>query len=171
MKIGILADSHENMPMIASAVSLFNRENAGCVLHAGDIISPITAKEFKKLKSKLIAVFGNNDGEKFFLRERFKGIGEIHERKWEGEIAGKKILLIHQPDMLKALEESGCYDIIIYGHTHEPVIKKGRTLVVNPGECGGWITGKATAAVLDTDTMRAEIRDLEFPHHPAPPAP
>ena len=40
-----MADSHENMPMIKRAVDLFNRECAGLVLHAGDIISPITAKE------------------------------------------------------------------------------------------------------------------------------
>ena len=160
MKLGVMSDSHENMQMIAKAVELFNNEKVHCVLHAGDIISPITAKEFKKLEARLIAVFGNNDGEKFFLREKLKGIGEIHERKWEGEISGKKILLIHAPDMLDALEKSGAYDIIIYGHTHEPVIRKGRTLVVNPGECGGWLTGKATVAILDTERMSAEIRTL-----------
>ncbi len=160
MKLGLMADSHENMSAIAKAVALFNKEGVEQVLHAGDIISPITAKEFKKLKCPLIAVFGNNDGEKLFLKEKFQGIGEIHERKWEGELGGKKILLIHAPDMLNALERSGVYDIIVYGHTHETVVRKGKTLVVNPGECCGWITGRCTIAILDTDRMTAELRLL-----------
>lgn len=160
MKIGIMADSHEQMAMIAKAVELFNREGVELVLHAGDIISPITAREFGKLAARMIAVFGNNDGEKLFLIEKFKPIGEIHERKWEGEIGGRKVLLIHAPDMLPALEKSGAYDIIVYGHTHEALIRKGKTLVVNPGECGGILTGRATVAILDTETMQLEIREL-----------
>ncbi|MCX6338462.1 MAG: metallophosphoesterase [Candidatus Aureabacteria bacterium] len=162
MKLGLMADSHENMPAIAKAVELFNREGVAVVLHAGDIISPITAKEFAKLKMPLIAVFGNNDGEKFFLREKLKGIGEIHERKWEGELGGKRVLLIHVPDMLDALAASGAYDLIVYGHTHEVVVRKGKTLVVNPGECGGWLTGRCTVAILDTERMTAEIHDLNY---------
>ena len=162
MKLGWMADSHENMPAIAKAVELFNREGVAVVLHAGDIISPITAKEFAKLKMPLIAVFGNNDGEKFFLREKLKGIGEIHERKWEGELGGKRVLLIHVPDMLDALAASGAYDLIVYGHTHEVVVRKGKTLVVNPGECGGWLTGRCTVAILDTERMTAEIHDLNY---------
>ncbi|MEJ2745902.1 MAG: metallophosphoesterase, partial [bacterium] len=153
MKLGLISDTHENMTAIAKAVELFNREGVERVLHAGDIISPITAKEFVKLKMPLVAVFGNNDGEKLFLKERFQGIGEIHERKWEGEMGGKKFLLIHAPDMLDALERSGAYDIIVYGHTHETVVRTGKTLVVNPGECCGWITGRRTVAILDTDHM------------------
>ena len=47
MKLGIISDSHENMPLIAKAVELFNHEEVDLVLHAGDFISPITAKEFK----------------------------------------------------------------------------------------------------------------------------
>ncbi|MCX6357284.1 MAG: YfcE family phosphodiesterase, partial [Candidatus Aureabacteria bacterium] len=84
MQIGLMADSHEHMDMIRQAVELFNREGVEWVLHAGDIISPITAKEFRGLKAKFTAVFGNNDGDRLFLRERFKDIGELHERKWEG---------------------------------------------------------------------------------------
>jgi putative phosphoesterase len=160
MKLGLISDTHENMTAIAKAVELFNREGVERVLHAGDIISPITAKEFVKLKMPLVAVFGNNDGEKLFLKERFQGIGEIHERKWEGEMGGKKFLLIHAPDMLDALEQSGAYDIIVYGHTHETVVRTGKTLVVNPGECCGWITGRCTVAILDTDHMTADIHEL-----------
>ncbi len=158
MKIGIISDTHENMAKIAKAVALFNREKVGAVLHAGDIISPITAKEFIALQAPLIVVFGNNDGDRLYLTKRFRGIGKLHPKKFEGSLGGKKVLLIHEPDMLDALAASGRYDLIVYGHTHQAEIRKeGATLIINPGEGGGWITGKSTVALLDTKTMKAKL--------------
>lgn len=161
MKLGIISDTHENMPKIRKAVELFNREEVEAVLHGGDIISPITAKEFSELKAPFIGVFGNNDGDKLFLTERFKEIGKIHYKRYEGEFGGRTLLLIHEPDMLDALALSGVYDIIVYGHTHRSeVSRRGDTLVINPGEGCGWITGRATAVLLDTETMKAEMVEL-----------
>ncbi|MDI6641257.1 MAG: metallophosphoesterase, partial [Elusimicrobiota bacterium] len=119
MKIGIIADTHENMPLIAKAVNIFNNTPVELVLHAGDIISPITFKEFKNLKAKLIAVFGNNDGEKIMLMKKFLEIGEIHMNSCELEFETKKILLMHEPELLDALVASQKYDVIVYGHTHK----------------------------------------------------
>ncbi|HDP70173.1 MAG TPA: metallophosphoesterase [Actinobacteria bacterium] len=160
MKLGIIADTHENMPMIAKAIKLFNDKKVDLVLHAGDFISPITAKEFKELKMKMIGIFGNNDGEKFYLREKFKNIGEIYEDYCELELDGKKVAMMHQPKFLDSLIAAAKYDLIIYGHTHEVDIRKGKPLVINPGECGGWLTGKSTVAIVDTKTMKAEIFEL-----------
>jgi putative phosphoesterase len=158
MKIGIISDSHENMPRIRQAVKLFNRRRVAYVLHAGDIISPITAGEFCALKAPFIGVFGNNDGDRLFLTRRFRKIGRIHTKKYEGKLGGRKILLIHEPDMLEALAASGAYDVIIYGHTHRSEIsRRGDTLVINPGEACGWITGEATVAILDLDKLKAEL--------------
>jgi len=161
LKLGILADSHENMPLIAKAVELFNRQEVDLVLHAGDFISAITAKEFKKLKAKLIGVFGNNDGDKLLLQKRFQGIGKLYDDYHELEIEGRKIVLMHQPKFLKALIASGKYDLIIYGHTHKVDIREGQPLVINPGECGGWLTGRCTVAIVDLETMKVEIYDLQ----------
>ncbi len=160
MKLGIIADTHENMPMIAKAVDLFNAEKVDLVLHAGDFISPITAKGFKGLKMKMIGVFGNNDGDKLFLLEKFQGIGEIHEDYCELEIDGKKVALMHQPKFLDSLIAAAKHDLIVYGHTHEVDIREGKPLVVNPGECGGWLTGKSTVAIVDTKIMKAQVFNL-----------
>jgi len=161
MKIGIISDTHENMPKIRRAVDLFNRRRVGVVLHAGDLISPITAGEFRRLKAPLIGVFGNNDGDRLYLRERFQKIGTLHPKKFEGVLGGKRFLLIHEPDMLEPLAASGKYDVIVYGHTHRfEISRRGATLVINPGEGAGWITGKCTAALLETETMKAEILEL-----------
>ncbi|MFQ6034131.1 MAG: metallophosphoesterase [Candidatus Bipolaricaulia bacterium] len=161
MKLGIISDTHDNMPKIARAVELFNREKVDLVLHAGDFISPITANEFKRLKAKLIGVFGNNDGDKLYLLKRYKGIGELYEDYRELELDGRRIVLMHQPKFLDALIASKKYDVITYGHTHEHDLRKGPPLLLNPGEDGGWLSGRTTVAIADLQTMEAEIIDLE----------
>ena len=131
------------------------------VLHAGDFVSPFTSKEFKNLKSKFVAVFGNNDGDKKMLREKFKDIGTIHDKYYETNLDGRQVLLMHEPDSIDALIASQKNDIIIYGHTHNPEIKTtGKTLIINPGECGGWLTGKSTIALLELPSKKVELIKL-----------
>ena len=161
MLIGLVSDSHENMPLIKKAVDYFNEKKTDAVLHAGDIISPISAKEFEKLKSRMIAVFGNNDGEKKMWRERIKNFGEIHDGPYEFELEGKTILLMHSPDNLEKLASSGKYDVIVYGHTHKPETRySGKTLIINPGELGGWLYGKSTIGLLKLPEAKVEIIPL-----------
>ncbi|ODS31814.1 MAG: hypothetical protein SCARUB_03062 [Candidatus Scalindua rubra] len=42
MKIGIVADSHDNVPAIKKAVEYFNQSNVEFVIHAGDYIAPFS---------------------------------------------------------------------------------------------------------------------------------
>ena len=155
-----MSDSHDNMVAIKKAVDLFNEKKVSIVLHAGDIVAPFTAREFGKLKMKFAGVFGNNDGDKPLLLEKFKDIGELHEDFFETELDGKKIVVIHQPKFVKEVSKEKKYDIIIYGHTHKVDISKGASLVINPGETGGWLYGRSTVAILDTKDMNVEIFDL-----------
>lgn len=160
MKLGIISDTHDNMPKIASAVSLFNDEAVDLVLHAGDLISPITADEFKALQAPFLGVFGNNDGEKLYLTTRFEHIGKIYPDYHEFEFEGRRGVIMHEPKFIDALVKSEYYDLIIYGHTHEIDIREGRTLVVNPGEACGWISGRSTVVIVDTNTMRPQLIDI-----------
>jgi len=149
------------MNAIRYAVDFFNRKNVEIVLHAGDYVSPFTAQEFSKLKMKLIGVFGNNDGDKPYLLERFKkNIGEIKQDFFELDLGGKKVVVMHQPKFIDQLLKDKKYDVVIYGHTHKIDIRKGSALVINPGECGGWLTGRSTVAILDTKNLIPEIIDL-----------
>ncbi len=160
MKLGIISDTHDNMPMIAKAVAVFNAEKVDLVVHAGDFISPITANEFQKLAAPLIGVFGNNDGERLYLIKRFKEIGKIYPDYHEFECAGKRCVVMHEPKFIDSLVKSGDYDLVIYGHTHAIDIRSGKTVVVNPGEACGWITGRSTVVLLDSDTMTPRLIDL-----------
>jgi len=131
------------------------------ILHAGDFVSPFTFLEFKNLNCPLKGVFGNNDGDKLYLQEKFKGIGEIYSAPYEAIIDHKNIIMLHKEKLIDALAESQKYDVIIYGHTHRTDLHKiGKTLIINPGECSGWLSGKSTIALLDLTNLKAIIIDL-----------
>ena len=83
MKIGILADSHDNLPKIARAVEIFSVEGVGQVLHASDLVSPIKVGPFACLNAPLVGVFGNNDGDRLCLTERIREIGTLHVGTYE----------------------------------------------------------------------------------------
>lgn len=153
--IGIISDTHDNMPVITEAVSYFNENNVSVVLHAGDIVSPFTARAFQQLEGKMIAIFGNNDGDKLFLKKTFSSFAEIYNDPHMLKIDGKKIALTHKPEIVDALSQK--YDIVIYGHTHETEIKKDDSLVINPGECCGYLTGKKSIVTLNLQKMDAHI--------------
>ena len=105
-------------------------------------------------------VFGNNDGERIGLYHIFSKLGTISKGPKKSEYHGKRFILMHEPTCIEELSTSHQTDVIIYGHTHEIDIRKGETLIINPGEAGGWTTGRATAALLDLTTMDVEIEEI-----------
>ena len=146
--VGLMADSHDNKNAVLKATRLFNDRQIGLLLHVGDYIAPFNAGWMADLDAPMIGVFGNNDGEKFGLRAQFEALGPIHRAPFSFEHEGKRFLLLHEPDEVDALAASGAYDVIVYGHTHEIDLRDGETRVVNPGECGGWTTGRSTVGFL-----------------------
>jgi putative phosphoesterase len=154
--IGVISDTHDNLEAIAKAVKVFNEKNVSLVLHAGDFVAPFTAKGFKELSCPLKGVFGNNDGDPVALLKFYRGIGEISPGWIKTEHQGKVICLTHcqLPE-----PPSGC-DIYIYGHSHEPEVIKRDCLIVNPGECGGWLSNKHTIALVDPERIEAQIIEL-----------
>ncbi|MFH1007276.1 MAG: metallophosphoesterase [Candidatus Latescibacterota bacterium] len=158
--VGIISDTHDHRPAIARGVTLFNQRGVGLVLHAGDMVAPFTAKDFGKLDSPFIGVFGNNDGERVGLRKAFREIGEIHPGVHTFLHEGKKFALMHEPSSLEVLIHSGDFDVTVYGHTHGVDVREGTTLVVNPGEACGWLSGRCTVAILDLERTEVEIVDL-----------
>ncbi|AHL23673.1 metallophosphoesterase [Thermococcus nautili] len=160
MLIGIMSDTHDNLPAIRKAVEFFNERNVDLVIHAGDYIAPFVARELGKLKAPLRGVFGNNDGERDGLR---KALG-IEDELIEVEADGMKIAVTHGTNevLVKALAYSKLYDVVIVGHTHRYEIREvGRTILVNPGEVCGYLTGVKSVALLDTRKRVVEIFNIE----------
>ena len=161
MIVGIMSDSHDHLPRIQRAVDEFKKAGAGAIIHAGDFIAPMTFDCLRGVNMPFFAVFGNNDGEQHFLRERYAPLGTICERYCKAEIGGLRFMITHGDDVIDSLARSGDYDVVVYGHTHKVDIRMvGPALVVNPGELCGWCSGKATAALLDTGTRDVTIIDI-----------
>ncbi|MDQ7822326.1 MAG: metallophosphoesterase [Candidatus Eremiobacteraeota bacterium] len=160
MRIGVIADSHDNLNTIKKAAAAFRREGVALVLHAGDHISPFSLAPLKDTGCRVIGVFGNNDGEKILLAKRYEEIGEIHAAPHFLACEGFHIALMHEPFAIDRLGESGAFDLVIYGHTHRKDIRKGKSLVVNPGECGGWLSEEPTVAVVDLPSGDVQVISL-----------
>ncbi len=160
MLIGIVSDTHDHLDRLRTALRRFAEAGVDIVLHAGDIVSPFMVVPFQEAGLRMVGVFGNNDGDKLFLRERFKGMGDLNFGPYEVELGGRRIVVMHEPRSLEALIASGKYDLVVYGHTHEVDVREGRPLVINPGECGGWLSGRATCALVDLKGLKAEIIEL-----------
>ena len=165
MLIGIISDTHDNLPMVEKAIKKLNEENVALVLHAGDYVSPFVIPKFKALNAKLIGVFGNNDGDHKFLEHQFSETEncEIRGRFAEINIDDFKIALLHgdETELLDALICCECFDAVVHGHSHASVSRRnGKTLIVNSGEVCGYLTGKSTIALLDTVKREAKIVEL-----------
>lgn len=159
--IGIMADSHDNLEAIKRAVKTFNLEGVELVIHAGDLISPFTAREFQNLKSPLLAIFGNNDGERDGLRKAYADFCYLEDFK-EVSIRGLEMAIIHGSNqaLVDALAKSGKYQVIIRAHTHQQEIIEGKTLIINPGETCGYLSGDKTVVLLDPYDLSFEVLNL-----------
>lgn len=156
--IGIMSDSHDNLDAIRKAIKIFNNKDLDLVIHAGDLISPFTALEFRKLDPELVAIYGNNDGEKEGLKAAYKEICILEDFK-EISVEGWKFSIIHGNNqaIVDSLAKCGKYDVVIRGHTHKMEILNGETMIINPGEVCGYVSGEQTVVLLDTDDLSFEV--------------
>ncbi len=169
MRYGVISDTHDNIANIEKAIKIFKSKNIDTVIHLGDIIAPFSLAKFLRSNFRVIAVYGNNDGEKMGLHTLASSAGSsIYEQPHTLNSGGRRILLIHglgDPDTTRSfinhLARSGAYDIVLYGHTHSIDVRRiDDTLVVNPGEACGYLTGKATLGILDIESMDIEIIEI-----------
>ncbi len=166
MLIGAISDTHDNLPNIEKAVKFFNDQKVNLVLHAGDYVAGFVIPKLKMLNCQLIGVFGNNDGDHELLKKRFSETTncKLHDRFAQITLEdGFKIALLHghETELLESIIDSQYFDAVIHGHSHNLTSEqKGKTLSVNPGEACGYLTGKPTVAILDTQKRQAQIFEL-----------
>ncbi len=163
MIIGLISDTHDNVPMIKRAIGRLKEERVKLVLHAGDYISPFTAKPYAELGVPMIGVFGNNCAETEALKRVYADVGaDLRGYFTEIEEGGLRIALTHghlKSEMDRAM--SGDFDVVVRGHDHRSSIgEENGILVINPGEVCGYVSGSNTVAFLDTEKRFAWIREL-----------
>ncbi len=155
-RIGVISDTHDNLDKLRKAIALFNREKPELVVHCGDFVAQFVLKEMAALKMPVRAVYGNCDGDRTSLRQRAREFGyALHDGPYSFDVGGKRFVVTHQP-----LREPPDCDFYLHGHTHKPRHEGQGPVIVNPGEACGWLSGRATVALLDTGTGAVEFHDL-----------
>ena len=67
-----------------------------------------------------------------------------------------KITVVHNISDIDADKEVS--DVIVCAHTHKPLITRlAHKIIVNPGECCGWLFNKPSVALIDPDLQSARI--------------
>jgi putative phosphoesterase len=158
MRVGIVSDSHDNGDAARVCVRIFQEKGVERILHAGDIVAPFTAQVFLEAGVPVDAVFGNNDGETELLSKVLPGI----EKGWRRlRIGGHVVLLVHDRHHVPPQELEGAR-LLVHGHTHDAeCVETGGRIELNPGECGGWLRGRKTLALWDTEGGLPEILEFE----------
>ena len=149
MRIGLISDTHGKLrPEVFP-----HFEGVELILHAGDI-GPLDLLIELETIAPVKAVLGNTDG--FDLSPRVPEEQQL-------QLAGRKVVVTHghrlgspTPALLRATYPEA--DIIIYGHTHRPLIDRAKTLVINPGAAGSArFKLKPSIALLDLGANGANI--------------
>jgi putative phosphoesterase len=104
---------------------------ADVVIHAGDWVEPALLDELESRSSRLLGVWGNNDGEE--LRSRLPEVARE-------TIGGVRIAVVHETGSAPG-REARCQaaypdaDVLVFGHSHIPwdTTSAGGLRLLNPG--------------------------------------
>ncbi len=165
MKICILSDSHDHIPLLDAAVAEAKERGAEAILHCGDVVAPNTLRCLNKYELPVHAIHGNNTGDLYTLGQMATKPGnmiEYHGMDAKLTLAGRRIFLVHYPHYARAMATTGDWDLVCCGHSHNykqesvPNIKNGHTILLNPGTIGGVGSAPATYVMMDLETMELE---------------
>jgi uncharacterized protein len=155
MKIGIISDTHGKLrPEVFTHFA-----GVGHILHAGDIGPSELLVELEAI-APVTAVWGNTDD--FAVRSVVPEVASV-------ELGGLRAVVVHghqlgtpTPAGLAAAYPDS--DLIVYGHTHRPVLVQLQDRwVVNPGGAGAPRFGLRPSIALMTigaDGVEAELVEL-----------
>jgi len=170
MKVCIISDSHDHIPLLDAAAAQAKTDGAEAVLHCGDVVAPSTLHCLVKYNLPIHVIHGNNTGDLYTLgRLASREETNIHYHGMDAgiELAGRKIFLVHYPHYARAMAATGDWDLVCCGHSHKykveelANIKGGRTPLVNPGTIGGVGRSPATYVMADLESMTFELREID----------
>ena len=152
VKIGVISDTHGLLrPEAVAALAGVDR-----VIHGGDVGSEEILEALAKI-APVTVVRGNTDYQPWAERLPVTELVEVGE---------KSIYVVHDIEDLILDPAAAGIDVVIYGHSHRPVLEKRGDGVwyLNPGSAGPRrFSLPVTVALLQVSTkyIRGEIRYLE----------
>ena len=131
LRLLILADTHVPARAKGLPAQVWEQvESADVVIHAGDWITPDLFDELEQRSTRLVGVWGNNDGPE--LRRRLPEVARV-------ELAGMRWGVVHETGAKARREERmrAAYpdlDVLVFGHSHIPWDTEHAGLrLLNPG--------------------------------------
>lgn len=122
------------------------------IFHAGDIGKPAVLRDCEAI-APVTAVPGNVD-----ISAWYPGL----QKEVITELAGKRVLLLHDPYALDLDPAAAGIDIVIHGHTHKPYARQKKGVwFINPGSAGPQrFLSPVTVAVIE---IGATVTVKHFP--------
>ena len=169
MKVCILSDSHDHIPLLEEAVRQARELGAAAVLHCGDVVAPSTLHCLEQFELPVHVIHGNNTGDLYALTRlshKPGGVLRYHGMDAGIELGGRRIFLVHYPHYARAMACSGDWDLVCCGHSHKvlieqlPTVRQDSAWLVNPGTIGGVGKSKATWVMGDLDRMEFQVHEV-----------
>ena len=162
MKVAIISDVHDNFHNLVLFFEQVKKCKVEKIIFLGDFINNGIAKMLASADVPVIAIWGNNDGEKVAITKTSLAKGSnmtIGFGTYDSvEIDGRNIFITHYPLLAKPMAKSGDFDAVFYGHNHNHNIDKiDDCIIVNPGEISAHKTKEASFAIYNTKDNSAEI--------------
>jgi uncharacterized protein len=165
MRIAILSDIHDNIWNLQKVLADMKVEKVEAIIYCGDFCAPFSFKMLADFGLQIYAVFGNVDGAQKEITQlalkNYKNVA-LEKDMLEVELDGRKIAICHNDRFADGLAMTGKYDAVFYGHTHELKAEKvDNTLLANPGEVHGGISGKCTFGIYDTSVNWIDSKEVK----------
>ncbi|NYI04802.1 metallophosphoesterase family protein [Allostreptomyces psammosilenae] len=132
MRLLLISDTH--LPRRARALPeevLAAVDAADVVVHAGDWVDLATYDLLRRRATRLVAVYGNNDGDD--LRAVLPEVARV-------ELEGVRLAVVHETGPARGREERCAArfpdaDVLVFGHSHIPwdTTAAGGLRLLNPG--------------------------------------
>lgn len=129
MLIAVVSDTHRNERYINKAKEIIIKKNADILIHLGDNVEDFNIMN-NDFKGEGYCVAGNCD------------FSSVYPKEDTLEISGRKIFFTHGDvygvkrnlDSIYSKAKSIKADIVLFGHTHEPLKKEiNNIILLNPG--------------------------------------
>jgi len=160
MKLAIISDVHGNMAYLTKAKEMIDKANIKIVICCGDIQTEEVFHELDSWSQKVYLVLGNADLELGYkLAEGLICPNKLGYSKDFGvlNLGKKNIAYTHYDFDARKLASEGKYDLVFYGHTHNPWKERiDKTIILNPGEISAQF-GKPTFAIFDLSNLKARL--------------
>jgi uncharacterized protein len=152
MLLGVLSDTHDNVPAAVAGIATLRAAGAQSLIHCGDVGGERILDLLAGMSSAF--VWGNNDFDRPSLKRYAGDLGiQCCDDFGSLEFAGKKVAVTHGDNLKllrEAVEGNWHYDYIFVGHTHIPADQRhGPVRIVNPGAL--YRASRKTVALVDLE--------------------